>query len=292
MKRPDYVLLHLLLLSFAVLAGCGVDQGHVATQKEAVATPKEQPEKRNVPEAEPQVTVFSPEVSLSDLAPEDRAFIDRWQKEYGDIVKSLDPDKRTSLIVAAEDQSLALIEYLVFKGADVNATDSQFDTPLHNAVRNKNKGVIKYLVSQGANINAKNEWGGTPIYQALRDLDVLKSLVSQGADVNVKAMNGSTPVHHAASGNNVEILKYLVTQGADTHALDNNGETPLHYAARNSQEIQVVGFLRADGHVKNRWGQTPLDLARSWRPISGRNRDNDGFIRSLGGHPDYDPKRP
>jgi ankyrin repeat protein len=47
--------------------------------------------------------------------------------------------------------------------------------------------------------------------------------------------------------------------------------TPLHWAAsaptRRSDAAEVIALLRAAGaaslHARNRWGETPLDLARA-----------------------------
>ncbi|MDR2850146.1 MAG: ankyrin repeat domain-containing protein, partial [Verrucomicrobiota bacterium] len=56
-----------------------------------------------------------------------------------------------------------MVEYLVSKGADVNAKAEGDYAPLHSA---KDIAVAKFLVSKGADIHAKDEYDHAPLHFA------------------------------------------------------------------------------------------------------------------------------
>jgi ankyrin repeat protein len=72
-----------------------------------------------------------------------------------------------------------VFELLIHRGADINHTTENGDTPLHIAVKNDYRVVTKLLVNNGADINAKDAGGHTPLWHAIgrhnRDIsDLLK----------------------------------------------------------------------------------------------------------------------
>jgi ankyrin repeat protein len=90
---------------------------------------------------------------------------------------------------------VAVLKYLVHKGANVNAKDGKGFTPLHNVAIRKvasdgNVEAVKFLVANGANVNAKNNLNMTPLHRAALsgNIEVVKILVSSGANVNAMAM--------------------------------------------------------------------------------------------------------
>jgi hypothetical protein len=77
-----------------------------------------------------------------------------------------------------------------------------------------------------------------------------------------------------AAGEEPEVLeaaKMLLGLGADVNAVDANGETAMHGAALKNLP-KVVGFLADNGakaevwNRENRFGSTPLMIARGYRP--------------------------
>ena len=56
-----------------------------------------------------------------------------------------------------------IIKYLVEKGADIDATVWNGETPLHFAIENENFEIVKYLVEKGANMEIKNKSDVTPL---------------------------------------------------------------------------------------------------------------------------------
>ena len=77
------------------------------------------------------------------------------------------------------------------------------------------------------------------------------------------------PVHEAARHGRVEIIKFLGAEGFDAKAVDNvnseyGGNTPLHYAASRGhlETVKLLCELNVDARLKNRKGDTALDLAQ------------------------------
>jgi len=136
--------------------------------------------------------------------------------------------------------SVEILEYLVSKGAKVNAKDHLGSTPLHSAACSNTKEVLEYLVSKGADVNARDHLGQTPMHQAASQnprVEVLECLVANGVNVNVKTDGGMTPLHYAILNNpNVEVIKYLVSKGANVNVKNGHGFTPTDFAREHGKE--------------------------------------------------------
>ncbi|MFZ2956029.1 MAG: ankyrin repeat domain-containing protein [Candidatus Ozemobacteraceae bacterium] len=67
----------------------------------------------------------------------------------------------------------------------------------------------------------------------------------------------------ASARGQLETVKRALTNGATVNCQDEEGNTPLHQAARNDQKMVVELLLKsgADKQIKNKWNETPLDLA-------------------------------
>ena len=158
-------------------------------------------------------------------------------------------------------ESLAVVNYLIEKGADVNPKDA-YDrkTPLHLA---STVLVAKALVEHGANIEAVNYDGYTPLAQHVIEkyddiveylvtvgastkgalhvawkLNIVKILVEHGADIEEVNYQGHTPLMHFSMRGNVEIVKYLLSVGANKNAKDKNGKTAYDLACTGERVDQ------------------------------------------------------
>jgi ankyrin repeat protein len=66
--------------------------------------------------------------------------------------------------------TLAAVQTIVERGADVNGINSLGNSALHAAAAQEFPGLVKYLVEQGARVNLKNYKGQTPLEQTkIRD---------------------------------------------------------------------------------------------------------------------------
>lgn len=86
---------------------------------------------------------------------------------------------------------------LLANGADINATNRRNGiTPLYAAVLSGHKDVVEFLVAKGADVNAKSNDGYTSLHAAAADgyKDVVALLIAKGADVNARNNDGVPPL--------------------------------------------------------------------------------------------------
>jgi len=76
--------------------------------------------------------------------------------------------------------------------ADVNARDSDGDTPLHLAAESGCAEAVRLLLQDGGDVHAREEGGNTPLHRACirRHIDVIRMLLQHGADANASGLFG------------------------------------------------------------------------------------------------------
>jgi len=74
--------------------------------------------------------------------------------------------KYSALGLAASLNRVAILEYLLLRGGDINGQDCYGNTPLMHAVINWQYDTIKFLVDRGANITLKDKYGFSAIEKA------------------------------------------------------------------------------------------------------------------------------
>lgn len=160
-----------------------------------------------------------------------------------------------------------VIEYLISKGADVNARDWMGFTLMNYAVTSKE--YIEFLVSRGADINTQDTDGKTPLFYVDTE-DEAAVLIEYGANVNARTNDGRTFLHTVSARMGYEInrskaiAELLISKGADLNAKANEGSTPLHDALRdrNKEVAEVLILNGADVNAEDDKGVTPLQLAK------------------------------
>ncbi|MYA15498.1 MAG: hypothetical protein F4Z28_01360, partial [Gammaproteobacteria bacterium] len=141
--------------------------------------------------------------------------------------------------------------------------------------------MSKLLKSYGAppkDINDQGDMGWPMLVYACRGdngehPDEVLRLLALGAEVDVRNYKGKTALHYAAKAGFFIVINLLIEKGATVDALDRNGETALFEAIRSTikdgekQRAAIEALLAkgADPNLKNRKGQTPLQIARRMR---------------------------
>jgi ankyrin repeat protein len=101
------------------------------------------------------------------------------------------------------------------------------------------------------------------------DSNVVKYLVSRGADPNEVDDDRISVLQWATLTNQVEVLDSLLARGAKVNHVDSYGMTPLLYAASidfgDTEIMRMLIAAGADLNVKNKQGQTAVELARTYR---------------------------
>ena len=69
--------------------------------------------------------------------------------------------------LGTEDDTLAAMQLMVARGADVNAANDQGETALHGAAQRGADKVVQFLAEHGAAIDVKTKRGRTPLDEAI-----------------------------------------------------------------------------------------------------------------------------
>ena len=177
----------------------------------------------------------------------------QWQLDAGVDVNEESSKGLTPLHYAASAGHNDIVELLIERGANVNATDSgKGATPLDYAHWRDHEEVIETLNAHNA--QREHEKGGKGIGQSSLihdaaldgDIDEVQRQLDAGVDPNLKSSKGATPLFYAVYGGHLEIVELLITRGADVNALDLNGNSVLDQA-HNYDDQEMVELLEAHG---------------------------------------------
>src|SRR5262245_55402423 len=168
------------------------------------------------------------------------------------------------------------VRNLLKQGADVNAAQGDGMTALHHAAEHGDAAMVEMLVYAGANVGAMTRIGQyTPLHIACQagNAPVVQALLKAGANASARTTNTSvTPLHLAASAGHPDVVKMLLDAGADPNPLDAAwGQTPLIYAAavNRAEAIKVLLAHGADPRITTKTvdiqKQSALDRAATER---------------------------
>lgn len=144
-----------------------------------------------------------------------------------------DENGMTLLHISCLKNNFEITELLLKNGADVNAENNKYETPLHLITASIIDGamITELLIKNGADINAKNNFGYTSLHiSCLKNyLEKTKRLIDYGADVNIKDdYQENTPLHFSCHKTNYEITELLIKNGANVNSQNRKLETPLY----------------------------------------------------------------
>jgi len=173
----------------------------------------------------------------------------------------------TSLHAACRNNNVHSVLRILGQGADVNALNQRYHTPLQNAYHVKNIKIVNILLDYGANPN--------DIFLravACNDMKMVKLLLEYGADINTRNQNGTFALYIASINGNIKMMQFLLDAGANINKIkDSSGNTVLlTLSMSRSLKINCIELLLkygADPNVKNKEGLTPLCCACMYRNI-------------------------
>jgi len=180
------------------------------------------------------------------------------------IINLKDKSGNTPLHNAAITGSVTMVEYLLSKGADINAANTLLNTPLHEALSYKKDELAKMLINKGADVKRQGEKGNSPLHIAVlkSTKSTVEFLIEKGADLESRQIAQATPLNLLTlMSDNYEVAQLLIEKGADINSRNRNGSTPLNNAAQF-------------GHMKI------LDLMLDKKAVF--DTANNGAIRMLG----------
>lgn len=199
---------------------------------------------------------------------------------------------------------------LIEAGSDLNAQDSEGDTPLHYALRSNKIRKAELLLAHGASITMKNNKGFAPLQSTFKafgcylghagaNRETMELLLKASAHPQERGQNGTTIFHHMMSGlmeyntimqngyyddeDNIkefnglkELYTILIAQGCNMEAEDDNGVTPIfHFVATTKSYSEVACCSPPNpAHVREMFAQ---------HDIFHVNHDGDGLLHVAAG---------
>lgn len=158
-----------------------------------------------------------------------------------------------------------IIDYLIFKGADINAVDADGHTPLTNLLdemegdtdeeRLPKEKLAEYLIELGAPI--QGDWGYLALTSAIYSQNIFEKLLSKGLDINgihspSHPINKTLPLLATIYEDDVELVKWIMDKGANLSG--HIGEL-CFCVAYNNKNTEIMDLLIAKGvnpDVKNK----------------------------------------
>ncbi|MCM8537722.1 MAG: thermonuclease family protein [Lentisphaeraceae bacterium] len=172
------------------------------------------------------------------------------------------------------------LDLLIKRGADINIKSFGGWTPLHTL--SPYLPAVKKLVKAGIDVNAVDRNGFTCFSFDVQE-DTLSYLVKNGFNLDIKDKSGKTLLQRVMSRGDIlskitddekkhtlAQLKLLVEQGASLKNIDNHGRTIIHSVV-DSETEQTIPYLKSLGcdlSIKDKDGETPLDLAKRLKYIN------------------------
>ncbi|XP_062918219.1 protein phosphatase 1 regulatory subunit 12A-like isoform X6 [Mobula hypostoma] len=129
---------------------------------------------------------------------------------------------------------------------------------------------VEKLLQRGADINYTNVDGLTALHQACIDenLSMVTFLLEHGANVNQPDNEGWTALHAAASCGFMEITEYLIKQRANVAAVNSEGELPIDIAQGEALEKMLKEVIKKQGIdvevARKEEEQQMIQDARQW----------------------------
>ena len=132
--------------------------------------------------------------------------------------------KSAELRKAAQEGDLGRVTAMLLSGADVNGRDSLGFTPLHYAAGNNRLAVVRFLIEKGADVNAQaydiegyRHRSVLHLPARLGYIDVVRELIKAGTDVNLRT-NGVSALEMAMQQRRNGVINELLNAGADAES--------------------------------------------------------------------------
>jgi len=208
----------------------------------------------------------------NNLLPQVKCFLDKGVNVDGKL------KGYTALTWAAEQGYEKMVDFLISKGANVNARqDSDVNngaTVLMRAAIKGKTNIVRKLVQSKAKVNDKNRFNSTALMQAAASghKQVVEFLLQNGADVNAADYHNYSSLHKAAQAGHDAIVKLLInnkkTNNIDSKTVE--GFTALYRAAQKGHfaVVKTLANKGADIDAITEGGETALMQAAQTDEIS------------------------
>jgi len=215
-----------------------------------------------------------------DALPTPLAFVN--SMELGDVAQArrwleagLTPDFMGSrlgsgLMIGAWEGNLALMDFFLAQGADINKLNDNGESALVLAALRGNLKVVQWLLEHGARINAPDRhWSALHYAVFSGHAELADYLIEKGADINARSTNGSSVLMMAIYEGHESLARQLIEKGADRTPRNDWGDGALEWAMRFNH-LNVARMLTnpeefniAVSQPKEKWGEAKRSLRTS-----------------------------
>jgi ankyrin repeat protein len=158
------------------------------------------------------------------------------------------------LAFAPGGKKAANADLLIKAGAEVDALDSEANTPLLRLKNGQTADMARVLLAHGADPNRRNKQGFTPFLAAAAHNQgkLMELLLERGQDINQRTPDGKTALMITVEGPDSEVqqARDLLARGADPALKDQSGETAQDKARRLKRSAMLRALLEADQNPK------------------------------------------
>lgn len=174
------------------------------------------------------------------------------------------------VFAAARRKKLENIDFLLGRGADVDAMKANEHSALTYVLDERDADTAAFLLSRGADPNMTNGEGRATLHYAAGTgmVETVELLLEHGADPDNVDDEGMSVLQLAVMVGDAEIVRTLIARGADAGKRDPDGATPLMYAATLGNgaicELLLEGGAPVNVTAKTGLlaGKTAMSLAR------------------------------
>jgi len=174
---------------------------------------------------------------------------------------------------AAQQGEQDILQQCRDQGVDLNVTTAQRTSAITLAAQHQHYACVAWLLEAGADINQQDDTCLNPFLLAClnNDLTLLRLLLPAAPDLTRVTRFGGIGLTPASEKGHVEIVRELLSRTTiNVNHTNFLGWTPLLEAillndggAKQQEIVQLLLDNGASPHLTDKYGKTPLQLARS-----------------------------
>jgi ankyrin repeat protein len=185
---------------------------------------------------------------------------------------------KTPLHVAAAYAQYEICSIFLHSGADTEALDNEYRTPLMDICRsNHGPGIdleafYDLFAGCGADVTARDVAGNTLLHLFAsrqffvleRDLRVLDKMLAAGIDINARNVEQMTGLHlHLQGSGRLGVTRFMLDRRANPNLQDDEGNTALHMVWK---ELEIKALLAAGANpfIRNKQGESPWTRVKKY----------------------------